>query len=214
MSLWTMTDDEAGKPKYLSDTLRNAQTVSDKDSTIGINAAEALDAGSAAKGLRTPGWVTYTTYTDANGNVRHKSEVLVAAGSMGSDGTQTLVDDLSTAPTGEITGTMTIGTDSGSYGAGQWSGTPAGSLDETPAGSLAFITGNSTMTTIMFGNGTFGDLTISNGTINGHTTVIVNVGGVTRTFTKDVMGQYTASGDVFNLQAQNGQTVAFGITLA
>lgn len=96
MSLWTMTDDDAGKPKYLSDALRNAQTVSDKDATIGINAAEALDAGSAAKGLRTPGWVTYTTYTDANGNVRHKSEVLVAAGSMGSDGTETLVDDLST----------------------------------------------------------------------------------------------------------------------
>jgi hypothetical protein len=89
-----MTDEEAGKPKYLSDDLRNAQTVSDKDATIGINAAEAADADSIAKGLVTPGWVKYTTYTDQHGNTRHKSEVLVAAGSMGSDGTETLADDL------------------------------------------------------------------------------------------------------------------------
>lgn len=94
MSLWTMTDEAAGKPKYLSDDLRNTQTVSDKDSTIGINVAEALDADSAAKGLRTPGWVKYVTYTDSSGNVRHKSEVLVASSSMASDGTETLVDDL------------------------------------------------------------------------------------------------------------------------
>ncbi len=94
MALWTMTDEAAGKPKYLSDELRNTQTVSDKDATIGINAAEAADADSAAKGLTTPGWVNYVTYTDSNGNVRHKSEVLVASGSMASDGTETLTDDL------------------------------------------------------------------------------------------------------------------------
>jgi uncharacterized protein YheU (UPF0270 family) len=91
-----MTNDDAGKPKYLSDELRNTQTVSDKDATIGISETEALDADSAAKGLRTPGWVTYTTYTDSNGNVRHKSEVLVAAGSMSADtNNATLTDDLS-----------------------------------------------------------------------------------------------------------------------
>jgi hypothetical protein len=89
-----MTDEEAGKPKYLSDTLRNDQTVSDKDATIGIDATEAAASGSIAKGLGTPGWVRYTTYTDSNGNTRHKSEVLVAAGSMATDGTTTLVDDL------------------------------------------------------------------------------------------------------------------------
>ena len=89
-----MTDNDAGKPKYLSDTLRNDQTVSDKDATIGIDATEAAASGSIAKGLGTPGWVKYTTYTDSNGNTRHKSEVLVAAGSLATDGTTTLVDDL------------------------------------------------------------------------------------------------------------------------
>lgn len=97
MSLWTMTDEAAGKPKYLSDTLRNEQTVSDKDSTMGISAAEAADSGSTAKGLGTPGWVTYTTYTDSNGNTRHKSEVLVAASSIATDGDTVLTDDIASA---------------------------------------------------------------------------------------------------------------------
>lgn len=30
------------------------------------------------KGINTPGWVKYTTYTDAQGNTRHKAETLVA----------------------------------------------------------------------------------------------------------------------------------------
>lgn len=98
MSLWTMTDNDAGKPKYLSDTLRNGQTKSDKDSTIGIATEEAQANGNAAKGLGTPGWVTYKTYTDANGNTRHKSEVLVAAGTIATDGNTTLTDDTGELP--------------------------------------------------------------------------------------------------------------------
>lgn len=98
MSLWTMTDEEAGKPKYLSDTLRNAQTISDKNATIGIDATEAADSGSIEKGLGTPGWVTYRTYTDSNGNTRHKSEVLVAAGTIATDGVATVLDDTAETP--------------------------------------------------------------------------------------------------------------------
>lgn len=86
MSLWTMTDEAAGKPKNLSD---DAKAV-----TFGVDATEAALAANAAKGINTPGWVKYTTYTDAQGTTRHKSEVLVAAGSMGSDGTDTLDNDL------------------------------------------------------------------------------------------------------------------------
>jgi hypothetical protein len=97
MSLWTMTDEAAGKPKYLSDTLRNEQTVSDKDSTMGISAEEAADSGSAALGLTTPGWVKYMSYTDAQGNVRHKSEVLVAASSIATDGNTVVSDDVAAA---------------------------------------------------------------------------------------------------------------------
>ena len=85
MSLWTMTDEEAGKPKYLSDTLRNDQSVSDLDATFGVAATEEAVTANKAKGMQHPGWVTIRTYTDAQGNTRYKSETLVAAGSMTGD---------------------------------------------------------------------------------------------------------------------------------
>lgn len=85
MALWSNTDADASKPKYLSDELRNEQSVSDKDATLGVDVTEAQAAANIAKGLNTPGWVTYTTYTDAQGNTRHKSEVLVAIKSITGD---------------------------------------------------------------------------------------------------------------------------------
>lgn len=85
MSLWTMTDEEAGKPKYQSDTLRNDQTVSDLDATFGVSASEEAVTANKAKGMQHAGWVVTRTYTDAQGNVRNKTETLVAAGSMTSD---------------------------------------------------------------------------------------------------------------------------------
>lgn len=72
-----MTDAAAGKPKNLSN--------GEKAITFGIDTTEAAVTANRAKGLNTPGWVKYATYTDAQGNTRHKSEVLVAAGSMGGD---------------------------------------------------------------------------------------------------------------------------------
>lgn len=85
MALWNNTDTDASKPKYLSDDLKNAQSVSDKDATVGLSVNEAQNAGNIAKGLNTPGWVTYTTYTDGGGNTRHKSEVLVAMATITGD---------------------------------------------------------------------------------------------------------------------------------
>ena len=80
MALWGKIDDAANKPKYLSDTLRNDQTVSDLDSTVGVDTTEAKVSTNRAKGIKTPGWVTTTTYTDAQGKTRHKTETLVAMG--------------------------------------------------------------------------------------------------------------------------------------
>lgn len=44
----------------------------------GVDADEASVSSNADRGVNTPGWVRYTTYTDSAGNTRHKSEVLVA----------------------------------------------------------------------------------------------------------------------------------------
>ena len=86
MSLWTKTDNDAGKPKYLSDTLRNDQDVTDFDATVGVSITEAQAAANIAKGIKTPGWTMYRTYTDAQGNVRNKAEVLVAMNQFAVDG--------------------------------------------------------------------------------------------------------------------------------
>lgn len=86
MALWTMTDEENGKPKYLNDAL--------KAITVGVDATEAVDPDSISRGLTTPGWNTYMTYTDSSGAVRHKAETLIVSRSFNSDGNDTLSDDL------------------------------------------------------------------------------------------------------------------------
>lgn len=70
MALWTNIDNEAGKPKNL--------TQAEKDITLGVDLGEAQNASNRAKGIATPGWVKYNTYTDQNGAVRNKVEVLCA----------------------------------------------------------------------------------------------------------------------------------------
>ena len=64
---------------------------------FGVNETEAGVASNIAKGLNTPGWVRYNTYTDAQGNTRHKSEVLVAAGSFTAAVTSDAADDATVA---------------------------------------------------------------------------------------------------------------------
>ena len=70
MALWSNTDSTASKPKNL--------TTAEKTATLGVSVDEAQNSDNKAKGLNTPGWVKYSTYTDSGGNTRHKSEVLVA----------------------------------------------------------------------------------------------------------------------------------------
>lgn len=77
MALWTSVDEEAGKPKNLSSA--------EKLDTYGISAAEAATPSNLAKGINTPGWVKYTTYEDAQENVRHKVEVLATVRSLVND---------------------------------------------------------------------------------------------------------------------------------
>ena len=80
MALWGTTDNDASKPKYLSDELRNDQEVSDLDLTVGVSVTEAQVAANREKGVKTPGWTKYVEYTDAQGSLRHKAEILVAFG--------------------------------------------------------------------------------------------------------------------------------------
>jgi len=57
----------------------------DLDKVFGISQAEAQQTTNISKGINTPGWVRYATYTDAQGQTRHKAETLVAFGSIAGD---------------------------------------------------------------------------------------------------------------------------------
>lgn len=85
MPLWTDQDTANGAPKY-----------NDANTTYFVDATEAGVDSNRAKGLRIPGWHNYTTYTDADGNTRHRQETLVAmtvaAATSGDEGTSANTD--------------------------------------------------------------------------------------------------------------------------
>lgn len=103
MALWGKTDAAGSKPKYLNDTAVNDQAASDKASTYGVSLSEAQQTGNREKGIKTQGWTKTVTYTDAQGNTRNKTEVLVAFGGdfTGSDASDDAV---------VLDNTITIGT--------------------------------------------------------------------------------------------------------
>jgi hypothetical protein len=85
MALWGNVDQAADKPKNLS--------TAEKAATAGVSKEEAAVATNKNKGVAHAGWVKYSTYTDAQGSTRHKSEVLVAMGSMAQAAGDLVADD-------------------------------------------------------------------------------------------------------------------------
>jgi hypothetical protein len=79
-----------------------------------IDANEAQQPENRARGLKVPGWSNYRSYTDANGNVRNKSEVLVAmgaySGATGFGTYQAQTGDNNADDAAAVDGTITIGT--------------------------------------------------------------------------------------------------------
>lgn len=103
MALWGNIDQAADKPKYL--------TTAEKNATAGVSAAEAALAANKAKGIQHAGWVQYSTYTDAQGSTRHKSETLVAmssiSGDLAADDTTVGIDPVITIGTQPINASVT-----------------------------------------------------------------------------------------------------------
>jgi len=77
MALWGKTDALASVPKWLEDDANNPNKSNDRDNAIFIDTNEAGVTANRAKGLQTPGWNLYHTYTDTNGATRHRAETLV-----------------------------------------------------------------------------------------------------------------------------------------
>jgi len=70
MALWNSTDHDDSRPKYLN--------AADLSKCIFVDTTEALQKANKDRGLTGAGWWLYTTYTDAQGNTRYKTENLVA----------------------------------------------------------------------------------------------------------------------------------------
>lgn len=70
MSIWGSTDQANNKPKFL--------TTAEATATVGVSVSEANLQNNRAAGLKTPGWTQVMSYTDAQGNQRTKTNVLVA----------------------------------------------------------------------------------------------------------------------------------------
>ena len=93
MAQWGKTDVAADVPNWLETDANNTNKSNDEDLAVFVDLTEAGIAANRAKGIKTPGWNLYHTYTDQNGATRHKAESLVpmkvtavAAGDLGVTG--------------------------------------------------------------------------------------------------------------------------------
>jgi hypothetical protein len=93
MSLYGRTDSNANKAKAGIGVAASAQA----KQTIFIDDTEAALAENKARGLNAPGWWSYFTYTDCEGNTRHKAEMLVTIAGPDLNANETQADDAAAA---------------------------------------------------------------------------------------------------------------------
>ena len=89
MSLYGRTDSNANKAKAGIGIAASAQA----KQTIFIDDTEAALAENKARGLNAPGWWSYYTFTDCDGNTRHKAEMLVTIAGPEANADETQHDD-------------------------------------------------------------------------------------------------------------------------
>lgn len=77
MAQWGKTDAAGSVPKYLETDADNTNKSHDADNAYFVDTDEAAVASNRAKGLKTPGWNLYHTYSTADGRTRHIAEPLV-----------------------------------------------------------------------------------------------------------------------------------------
>lgn len=120
------------KPGFVAHESSDSAWVSGNSTKVfGVDVTEEAQTEAKAKGIAHAGWVRYHTYTDAQGAVRNKHEVLVAGGTITGD----QADD-ATLPDG----TITIGTQPTSVAGAStpYTGTFAVVATAAPTASLSY----------------------------------------------------------------------------
>lgn len=131
MSLYGRTDSNANKTK----AGRAAVTDSNTRTIVFVDNTEAQLEENKSRGITSPGWWAYDTYTDMHGNTRHKCELLVFIADP--DGTETQADDTIAADVASaVTITVQPANSTSSSGAGTYTLTTT--TTGTP-GALAYV---------------------------------------------------------------------------
>lgn len=105
MSLYGRTDSGANKTKI--ENLRNAVPNTATETIVFVDNTEAQLSENKLRGINSPGWWSYRTYTDAAGNTRHKAELLAFITGPDANANETQTDDTIAA---DIATAITIGT--------------------------------------------------------------------------------------------------------
>ena len=134
MSLYGRTDSNANKTK----AGRAAATDSNTKTIIFVDNTEAQLEENKSRGITSPGWWAFDTYTDMHGNTRNKCELLVFIADP--DGTETQADDTIAADVASaVTITVQPANSTSSSGAGTYTLTTT--TTGTP-GALAYQSGS------------------------------------------------------------------------
>lgn len=95
MALWGKTDATGSRPKWINLSTQPAGT-----QLVFVDVTEARVASNRTKGIDGPGWWLHREYTDSNGQIRYKSECVVAlqetAGNAGDAADDLFVPDVTT----------------------------------------------------------------------------------------------------------------------
>lgn len=105
MSLYGRTDSVANQTQ--AGLARGNGAGSATETIVFVDETEAGLAANKARGLSSPGWWAYRTYTDAAGNTRHKAEQLAFITNPEANADETLSDDTIAA---DVQATITVGT--------------------------------------------------------------------------------------------------------
>ena len=123
MSLYGRTDAAANQTKVAA-TRGNGSGAS-TETIVFVDATEAGLNENKTRGLTSPGWWAYRTYTDASGKTRHKAEHLMVLSNPDTNANETLSDDTIAA---DVASAVTI------------SAQPAASTSASGAGTFTLTT--------------------------------------------------------------------------
>lgn len=105
MSLYGRTDSDANKTQV--GLTRGNGAGSATETIVFVDDTEAQLSENKERGINSPGWWAYRTYTDAAGNTRHKAELLAFITGPDANANETQSDDTIAA---DVASAITIGT--------------------------------------------------------------------------------------------------------